>query len=97
MRSVYTGSSLIEDMRRKLSKDFGITVSDNKVTVRWNRNDQLASVTMVIIDCDDGSPRCDICGTITDHLKDVKVEYRYEGDIITTQTIKACVDCYCPK
>lgn len=46
--------TVIEEMRKKISKEFGVTVVGQFVTVRWG--DPMRSVTMVITDADDGIP-----------------------------------------
>ena len=47
---------LIEEMRQKVAKQFGVTVQGQFVTLRWSNGlkSPLKSVTMVVIDADDG-------------------------------------------
>ena len=49
---------IVEAMRVKLGKEFGVTVQGSLVTVRWYplSKDELATVTMAICNVDDGTP-----------------------------------------
>jgi len=38
----------LEEMRKKIAKEFGVTLKGNRLTLRWNVEDQLVDVHMVI-------------------------------------------------
>lgn len=39
---------VLEEMRTRLAKQFGVTVTGNRCTVRWNMDGQLVDVHMII-------------------------------------------------
>ena len=41
-------SDVLEDMRKKMANDFGVTLIGNRLTVRWMLKDELVDVHMVI-------------------------------------------------
>ena len=41
-------SDVLEDMRKKMANDFGVTLTGNRLTVRWMLKDELVDVHMVI-------------------------------------------------
>ena len=38
----------LEDMRVKLAKEFGVTLTGNRVTLNWHKDGQLVSAHMII-------------------------------------------------
>lgn len=41
-------AEVLEAMRQKMAKVFGVTVTGNRCTVRWTMNEQLVDVHMII-------------------------------------------------
>lgn len=39
---------VLEEMRQKVGKEFGVTLVGNRLTVRWNMDGQLVDVHMII-------------------------------------------------
>ncbi len=44
-------NDLLERMRQKLAKSFGVTVQGNRCTLRWIEGNNLVSVHMIIAEC----------------------------------------------
>lgn len=41
-------ASILEDMRKKCANEFGVTLTGNRLTLRWNHKNFLPSVHMII-------------------------------------------------
>lgn len=39
---------ILEELRSKLAKNFGVTLQGNRVTVRWYRDNELVDVHMIV-------------------------------------------------
>lgn len=45
---------ILEEMRTKIAKEFGVTLTGNRLTVRWWIDEKLVDVHMAILSVDDG-------------------------------------------
>lgn len=41
-------AEVLETMRQRIAKEFGVTLMDNRVTVRWTHDGEMVDVTMEI-------------------------------------------------
>lgn len=102
MKTTFTESEdmILKEMYEKLSKVFGITLSENYLTLRFSGpNNILQTVSMKIEDVDAGhDTQCYMCGECfnSDDMYEVDVSI---GSCVDAHKFKAklCWDCYCPK
>lgn len=53
---------ILEEMRKHCAKEFGVTLTGNRLTLRWYRGGKLVHVHMIIEHVDDGTDKIE-----TDH------------------------------
>lgn len=103
MKTILTAreESIVEFMRKTLAKNFGITVIEDHVTLRFTDKDGSHCTVAMRIDeiwVDDGEVPCYECGDMYDK------ERLYETTVTTRlcagdhkRKVLMCYDCYCPK
>ncbi len=101
MKTTFTSSEddVLQEMYSKLSPIFGITLIENRLTLRLGKGKYLRVVHMVIEDVDPGmDTTCYLCGEKFngDHMYDANVTVDGCGDGHKF-TAKLCYDCYCPQ
>lgn len=94
-------SRVLNEMRDKLTKEFGITWIGDQITLRFSQNDKLCQVSMKIEEVDNGeTEQCFMCRqefNVNDLYKTKMTIGGCVGAGKTEHNVKLCYDCYCPK
>ena len=90
---------VLKEMYDKLSNTFGITLIENRLTLRFNKGKNLCVISMIIDNIDTGhDAQCYMCNGIfnDDEMYNTDVTV---GTCVDSHKfkVKLCYDCYCPK
>lgn len=87
--------NVMEFLRAKLAKSFGVTVVNNYLTLRFTNDDgEFCTVSSQVVNIDTGGddydPECVFCG--------IEHDVKYVGlNGSEHLRVPVCGDCYCPK
>jgi len=91
----------LDILKGKLTKIFGITVSDDHITLRFNdEENELAVVSLKVVEiCAPRYFECFSCNENfhIDELYDAKVKMESCAGLSSKFNVKLCYDCWCPK
>lgn len=88
--------AVLEKMRFLLAKEFGVSVVDHYVTLRFDEN----IVSMVVYNIQEWTgDECYMCGCNKKiaRLSPATVEITHVNGNKTIRNVKTCADCWCPK